>query len=171
MLNAIFICWMRYLFVERDIYLLNVIFICWMLNVTWYWFIECDINLLPGMILLIVIVGVECDKANGIDISVYRPPPAWVWNYRMNFSLFRINNFHYWLIFHIRTFKYAIYIICTACTHFLIAKHSICSQPHRRWSVAICSISFGNSQNDDRLVTDGKYWTFYLIEKTRKALW
>ena len=28
-------------------------------------------------------------KAKGIADSVYRPPPALTWNYRMNFSLFQ----------------------------------------------------------------------------------
>ena len=29
-------------------------------------------------------------KANGSEVSVYRPPPTWAWNYRVNFSLFKI---------------------------------------------------------------------------------
>ena len=90
-------------------------------------------------------------KANGIEVSVYCPPPAWAWNYRINFSLYIFK-----IIFIIGRFStsglsniYTIYIIFTAFTHFLIVKPSIRGWLHQRWSDTTCSTSFINSQNDD----------------------
>ena len=114
--------------------------------------LECDVyTWWLGRILTILHTAKNLAKANGIEVSVYRPLPAWVWNYRVNFSLFN------WIIFIIGRFSTSglsniLFTSFAQRTHYLIAKPSIRGQPHQRWSVAICSTSFGNYRNDDSRV-------------------